>query len=427
LERSDVYLSAMTLRARPLVLALALLASAVAALPASAQATRSTEIGAPAPKDGEITIGRYVFAGIGIDHYQTPELWKPLENAVNDVRHIRETLQEGFAFESPEPWLLLDSAATKDRIEELLDDLANTLQETDNLVFFYAGHGAERSVEVGDRVRRSGYLVPVEASKSLEHSRRDYILIADLLERLSELRARHVLVILDSCYSGMALEGELKTRGGPQTRLARDLMGQVSRRVLTSAQADQLAADGGDDFPNNSLFTGWLAEGLRIAAAGGSDDPDSADSDSNGLITASELFTFVRGRVSDGAQQTPDFGAFQLDQSGELVLMLDRDPFQIYYREAIDAYDTNRPADFFASATRALEQEVESPESSHLLYLLSQEKEDLPNLLRALRELAAFADAGAEVPLAGMRLARELDRVEKLCAGDGCTVEGNAP
>jgi hypothetical protein len=93
----------------------------------------------------------------------------------------------------------------------------------------------------------------------------------------------------------------------------------------------------------------------------------------------------------------------------------------------MDAYDGNRPADFFASATRALEQEIESPESSHLRYLVSQEKDDLPNLLRALRELAAFADAGAEVPLAGMRLARELDRAEKLCARDACSVEGNAP
>ena len=276
--------------------AVSLLALATLAAPSSgiAQvATRSDEIGRPPDKE-EFTVGRYVFAGIGIDSYSNPEVWKELDNAVNDVMRVRETLQEEFSFESPDSWVLTNEQATGPAIRQLVDDLRLNLQPDDNLIFFYAGHGAEiADVVGGEEVGRTGYIVPVGAKVPVDQAPSQYLEIEDLLESLARLPSRHVLVILDSCYSGMALEGNFKTRG-EATQQATDLIRRVSRRVLTSAQSDQLAADGGEDFPDNSLVTGWLIEGLRRGAQGGGPDTPSPDTDEDGMITVTELYAFVR-------------------------------------------------------------------------------------------------------------------------------------
>ena len=144
---------------------------AAAALPqiAGAQESRgSGEIGRPANKEGDGPSGRYVFAGIGIDAYESPE-WKPLNNAINDVDRVRETLRESFDFESPEEWILRDGEATQLAIRQLIDDLGQNLQPDDNLIFFFAGHGAERPTTFdGEIVSRTGYIVPVSVKGSVK-------------------------------------------------------------------------------------------------------------------------------------------------------------------------------------------------------------------------------------------------------------------
>ena len=314
------------IQTRSILLAAALTVATVHALAAQETATRSNEIGRPADKESDVEVGRYVFAGVGIDAYENADLWKELDNAVNDVDHIRATLEDEFGFDSPDEWVLTDEQATRVAIEALVDDLGQNLGPNDNLVFFYAGHGAELPIEFdGEVVGRTGYLVPVGVKAPLETAESQYIEIEQLLEDIAKLPARHVLVILDSCYSGMALEGEFKTRGGGMTQQAVDLMSRRSRRVLTSAQADQLAADGGSNFPENSLFTGWLAEGLRRAASDVEGEP-TPDADNDGLITVTELFSFVSGRVGSASEsrQTPDFGAFKFDNLPSPILRSSR-------------------------------------------------------------------------------------------------------
>ena len=391
-------------------------------------ATRSDEIGRPPDKRDEVTIGRYVFAGIGIDVYEHPDVWKTLDNAVNDVIRVRETLQQGFDFESPDAWLLRNEEATSIAIMQLIDDLRRNLQPDDNLVFFYAGHGAELiDVVGGDEVGRTGYIVPVGAKVPVDQAPSQYVEIEDLLEALARLPARHVLVILDSCYSGMALEGSFKTRG-ETTQQATDLIRRVSRRVLTSAQSDQLAADGGADFPGNSLFTGWLTEGLKRATAGGDPDAPSPDTDGDGMITVTELYAFVRGRVGSASdsRQTPDFGAFELDQRGELVLRLETDPFEEHFAAARNAFGAGKFDDFFTQSALALEQRGQGPQPSYLRYLGARIDDELGVALAALRELAAFADAGETVPLSAGELMIELRRAERQCEKSGCEVVGAA-
>ena len=411
-----------------LALALSAIVAAAGPRPLAAQAqTRSNVVGGAAAKDEPLEEGRFVFAGVGIDAYPNAALWKPLDNAVNDVRRMRQTLIDIYGFDAPEEWLLTDEQATAPAIYALVDALRQNLQSNDNLVFFYAGHGAEvRDVVGGEEVGRTGYIVPVNVKGPVDQVSSQYVNIQVLLEALARLPARHVLVILDSCYSGLALESNFKTRGGGETQQVRDLVSRVSRRILVSAQADQLAADGGRDFPKNSLFTGWLVAGLERAAQSGGGDP-SPDTDGDGMVTVTELYSFVRGRVGSDSQsrQTPDFGAFELDQRGELVLTLERDPFDELYAEVLAAFEAGNFDQVASSSKAALELRAEGAQAAYLRYLSALVAEEQGKVLAALRELAALSSGGEDIPMSPGSLTMELRRTEAFCRKAGCTPAGN--
>jgi len=413
-----------------------LLITALAPQIVGAQESRgSAEIGRPTDKEDDVTIGRYVFAGIGIDAYDSPE-WDVLDNAVNDVDRVRETLRESFDFESPDEWILRDGEATQMAIRQLIDDLGQNLQPDDNLIFFYAGHGAERPTMFdGEIVSRTGYIVPVSVKGSVKDNPSQYLEIDRILADIAALPSRHVLVILDSCFSGMALDGDFKTRGS-STQQAADLIGRRSRRVLTSAQSDQLAADGGANFPGNSLFTGWLTEGLRRAAEGTEEGRTNPDANTDGMVTVTELFSFVSAAVGSAseARQTPDFGAFKFDNRGELVLVLETQPFDDAYGTAVDAFNEGKFEAFATAATEALELEAVGPRSSYLRFIQAQVDEAFGTgdptavtrrALTALTELAEFQTLGEAVPLSGGPLMLALGKARGQCSKLGCEVEGD--
>jgi hypothetical protein len=412
-------------------LAAALVASAAAAASAQEAATRSTEIGRPPTKDEEVVQGRFVFAGIGVDAYEHDEIWAPLDNAVADVVSVREMLAGTFDFYSPDELILTDEEATAANIRALVDRLLNLLEPNDNLVFFFAGHGISVPVEFdGEVVDNTPYIVPVGAKAHAHVSPSQYIEIEDLLERLARLRARHVLAIFDSCESGIALSegGELKTRGGSSITVPADLQRRRSRHVITSAMENQKAFDDNERYPGNSLFTGWLLEGLRRASEGGSADEPSPDQNEDGALTVSEIAQFVTGRVStvSEAQQTPDHGTFELDARGELVITLDTDPFDDLFRLAEELYLEFKIEQFTEVVDEALTFRSEGPRVSYLQYLQASLDGDSGAELRALEELTDFASAGEDIPMERGPLMVALRKANAACKRGNCSVEGGS-
>ena len=403
----------------------------VGAVPVYAQqgVTRSSEIGRPPEKDAQVVQGRYVFAGIGIDEYEHDEIWAGLDNAVSDVVSVRDMLRGTFSFEAPEEWLLTNEEATAANIRVLIDDLRLNLRPDDNLVFFFAGHGISVPLEFdGEVVDNTAYIVPVGVKNYAHVSPSQYVEIEDLLESLARLPARHVLAIFDSCESGLALtEGrEFKTRGGSSITVPEDLMRRRSRHVVTSAMDTQKAFDDNERYPGNSLFTGWLLEGLRRAAEGGSSDEPSPDVNEDGALTVTEIASFVTGRVStiSDARQTPDHGTFELDQRGELVIRLDTDPFDDLFRVAEELYLEFKIEQLAEVVEEALALRPEGPRVSYLRYLQASVDIDPGTELQALRELSAFASAGADIPMERGPLMVALRKAEAACKRGGCSVDG---
>jgi hypothetical protein len=411
-----------------------LLVSAAAALPlpdtAFAQGFRSERIGGPPAAAETGAIQRYVFAGVAIDTFRIPDTWPTLANAVNDLEGVRSMLVERYGFVSPDRWILRDTAATRDAIGELLDDLANPdpdtgIREGDALVFFFAGHGTENLGR--------GFLVPHDVTKSIAQGQSQYLGIGQLVERLGDLPARHVLLILDSCKSGLALT----TNDGLKDQISANEMLQViddmarnkSRIVVTSAASNQSAADAGGPAPNHSLFTGYLLEGLRRAAEG--EVPDSLETE-GGRLVATELFEYVQDRVATvsaavASPQTPTFGTFLArgeNPRGQLVLAFEADPFADAYARAVELHDVEDYDGFrtYYRQALAVEGEGDGPRADYLRYLAANtEEHDLAAEVGALRRLVAYPAAErSDLPLRGSMLRIALDRAESLCASTAC-------
>lgn len=235
---------------------------------------------------------------IGIDEYAK---WPKLQYAARDAQSIRETLTGKFGF-APERVLTLSNAeATRNNILALFHDrLAHAQLKRDDRVFvFFAGHGATRKLSSG---RNLGYIIPVDSDP--QQLAADAIPMTELQNIAESLNAKHVLFVMDACYSGLGL-----TRGS-STSFLRDNARRIGRQMLTAGGGDQLVADGG---PNgHSIFT-WT---LLQAMAG------KADLNGDGLITATELAAYIAPAVASVSQQTPAFGSLPGSEGGEFVFEL---------------------------------------------------------------------------------------------------------
>lgn len=268
------------------------------------------------PMPGDAPQGRQWIVVIGIDHYLG---WSRLHNAASDANGILRVFQQlGFAaLRAP----LLDQGASGDALRRLVTDELADLDPADSLVLFFAGHGhtVTREYPGGARVK-DGYLIPVDGARPGSGSGSGtgtWLRLDSWLADIARCPAKHILILLDACHSGIALGSILRWRCehlvAPRREPLAHLRTRRSRRIITSALDDQRAMDSGP-LAGHSLFTGCLIEALtgRIAAH------------VDGFVTGSEIGLYVQRRVAEypGSTQTPDYGALELDDRGELVLAI---------------------------------------------------------------------------------------------------------
>lgn len=242
---------------------------------------------------------------IGIDDYAK---WPKLHYAGNDAQAIADTLTGQFGFPSSQVIVLKNQEATRNNILAAFHDrLAHgELRKNDRVFVFFAGHGATRRLASG---RELGYIIPVDSDPQVFAS--DAIAMTDIQNIAESLPAKHVLFVMDACYSGLGL-----TRGGGTNAYLRENARRVARQMLTAGGADQEVADSG---PNgHSVFTWVLLQALS----------GKGDLNGDGLITGTELAAYVAPAVSSISPQTPAFGSLPGSQGGEFVLQIpDREEY----------------------------------------------------------------------------------------------------
>ena len=135
--------------------------------------------------------GKNHFFAIGINTY---EHFLPLSNARKDIEDIAHVLVEKYYFEKQNMRLIQDDEATRENIIDELDSLRSVVKEDDRLLIYYSGHGFMD----GER----GFWIPVNAKRDRVST---YISNADVRDIIKSIKARHILLISDSCFSASLL------------------------------------------------------------------------------------------------------------------------------------------------------------------------------------------------------------------------------
>jgi S1-C subfamily serine protease len=265
-------------------------------LEAAAKAKRGVQITAnPSPSLDSLYNHSYAVI-IGINTY---DKWPSLEYAVNDARAVEKRLKEmGF-----DTITLLDNYATRESILKVLgDELPKRVVKNDRVIIFFAGHGQTEELADGSQM---GYLVPVDSDTRNIFST---AISMDQVRQFSRrLPAKHVLYLIDACYSGLGL-----TRSGGIPPMDRDYLNKITTR-----KAHQMLTAGGKgeqahEEEGHGVFTKYILEGLS----------GSADRDEKGYVTFSDLASYVKPRVTRMTRnsQVPQYGS--IDGEGEFVFVL---------------------------------------------------------------------------------------------------------
>lgn len=160
---------------------------------------------------------------IGVQNYPNAPDLATLRHPINDARRLRDILVSRYDFDSLNITLLEDPDG--DAILDAFIALRG-LQPNDNLLVFFAGHGHF------DETARMGYWMPSDALPNDER-RRSWLSNADIAGQLIKIRAHHILLITDACFSGsMFLPSPVEASGFQADQEAR--LARSSRRAITS-------------------------------------------------------------------------------------------------------------------------------------------------------------------------------------------------
>lgn len=232
-------------------LILLLLAFFVAPLTSQGQQTRGVGlVKKERPAAKSYVKGKYRALLIGNNDYQAKK-WPSLKTAIKDVTAIAEVLRGRYGFDEGD--LIVKTNATRKEMLAGFNQLAASSGPNDNVLIYYAGHG-----EFDDT--KQGWWVPVDGKDNT-----DYISNDEILGRLRAIKAKHKLLIADSCFSG-----NLLTRGVVTVPKAKRLPSRyvVEKTSLSSVQGlssggNEPVSDGGAKWGGHSIFAYHLLGQLR--------------------------------------------------------------------------------------------------------------------------------------------------------------------
>lgn len=217
----------------------------VARLEGEAKALRAAAVKGPAtPRGGggvervspvDFAFGRYHALIIGNNDYQHLQ---DLETAVHDAKSVEDVLRRRYGFKTT---LLLN--ANRYELLSALNKLREQLNAGDNLLIYYAGHGEL------DRVNNRGHWLPVDAETN---SSANWISSIQITDVLNAMTAKQVLLVADSCYSGVLTRAAIARldAGMSEEERMRWLKAMATKRarvVLTSGGVQPVLDGGGGE------------------------------------------------------------------------------------------------------------------------------------------------------------------------------------
>ncbi|MDM8559371.1 SUMF1/EgtB/PvdO family nonheme iron enzyme [Candidatus Parabeggiatoa sp. HSG14] len=206
--------------------------------------------------------------------------WSNLESIPGELQQVEQILKsQGFTVEKSSN---LNSRQLEDRFERFIDKYG--FDEDNRLLFFYSGHGYTR--------QDKGYIVPVDAANPNFNEKaflRKAVGMNQVLTWARKIEAKHVLFLFDSCFSGTVFK-------------AKDLP-KISRQITEAAEEPVrqfiTAGSANETVPAKSVFTPAFIDALRYGWG---------DLYKDGFITGQELGLYLKSKVPNHVDQTPQYG-----------------------------------------------------------------------------------------------------------------------
>lgn len=236
-----------------------------------AKAEPASEVDAPSYRVKEDPT-KYALV-VGIEKYShAPEA----SYAESDAKAMRRHLL-AMGYPERNVIMLAGSEATGGAIKKYVETwLPNVARDASTVFVYYSGHGAP------DPISGQAYLVPWDGDpKFLKDTAYP---VSQLYDRLHGLKAKHVVVALDACFSGAG--GRSILAKGIRPLVNKIVTGSVAPPVvaLSASEADQIS--GGLDDQRHGAFTYYMLKGLN---------------EGHGSLT--DLYGYVRPRVADAARR----------------------------------------------------------------------------------------------------------------------------
>lgn len=222
-----------------------------------------------------------------------------LDTAVADAKAIADILQREYGFKTK---VLLD--ANRFEILSALNAYRTELSASSRLLIYYAGHGEL------DRINKRGHWLPINAEAD---NTANWISNISITDMLNIIPARQLMLIVDSCYSGMmsrSVLGVLNTTlsSEQKSHLLHALAGAKTRTAFTSGGVSPVldSIDG-----QHSVFAKELILALQ---------------QNQGGLTGYELFQAITPNVTQhsadvGFNQTPEYAPLKFagHEAGDFV------------------------------------------------------------------------------------------------------------
>lgn len=221
------------------------------------------------------------------------ENWSDLKTPIDDAKAISKILEEKYDFKTE----ILENP-TKIQIRRKIAALQKKKYKNDDqILLFFTGHGEYV------KALEKGYFIPSDAKKNDEF-RESYLYYPDIKPDIDNIPCRHILMVLDACFSGSFLQyrsnDERPGKSSERNELIENNLNKRCRKGITSGGFKRVP-----DGIYHSPFTNKFLDALN--SLGGEDR----------VLTNEELFVKL-----DGGFNPPRKGHFGKEDSDSRFLFI---------------------------------------------------------------------------------------------------------
>jgi len=197
-----------------------------------------------APRDNDLAIV------IGIESYQT---LPKSDYSKKDAETVKGYLK-ALGFQEKNIECIIDERATKSSIEKSIEAwLPNQTTKDSSVFVYFSGHGAP------EPATGEAYMVPYDGDPN-------YIAVTGyslkrLYEWLGKVKAREIIVVLDSCFSGAGGRSVLAKGARPLVMVTESRAVSANMAVLTATQSLQISTSSPEK--GHGVFTYYFLKAIK--------------------------------------------------------------------------------------------------------------------------------------------------------------------